>query len=50
VRAAAPIRSAILIGNQAEGGFRVDNKAGKRLQALANEEVPQDAHKQPAAK
>jgi hypothetical protein len=35
-----PIRSAILIGNQAEGGFSFTNKAGKRLQALANEEKP----------
>jgi hypothetical protein len=30
--------SAILMGNQAEGGFSVDNRAGTRTQLLANEE------------
>jgi hypothetical protein len=40
VEAGEQVRSAILIGNQAEGGFSVRNKAGKRLQALANEEKP----------
>ncbi|MEN6450072.1 MAG: glycosyl hydrolase family 28-related protein [Thermoguttaceae bacterium] len=35
-----PVRSAILLGNQAEGGFTFANKAGKRLQATANEEKP----------
>jgi len=32
------VRSAILSSNQASGGFRVENKAGKRVQMLANEE------------
>ena len=31
------VKSAILTGNQAEGGFRTDNQAGERLQMLANE-------------
>jgi hypothetical protein len=35
------VKSAILTGNQAEGGFMTDNKAGNRMQALANE--PPDA-------
>lgn len=35
-----PVRSAILIGNQAEGGFSFKNMAGKRVQATANEEKP----------
>ncbi|MCE5267983.1 MAG: glycoside hydrolase family 55 protein [Planctomycetaceae bacterium] len=35
-----PVRSAILTANQAEGGFTFRNKAGKRLQAVANEEKP----------
>ncbi len=34
------VRSAILLGNQAESGFRVDNQAGTRTQAVANEEDP----------
>ncbi|MHB0960692.1 MAG: glycoside hydrolase family protein [Pirellulaceae bacterium] len=34
------VRSAILIGNQAESGFRVDNQAGARTQTLANEVDP----------
>jgi hypothetical protein len=38
VRARSEVRSAILTGNQAEGGFRTDNQAGKRLQMFANEE------------
>jgi hypothetical protein len=37
VAAKAPVRSAILLGNQAEGGFRVNNQAGKRVQTVANE-------------
>lgn len=32
------VRSAIIMGNQAAGGFRVRNHAGKRTQILANEE------------
>ncbi|MGA7702018.1 MAG: glycosyl hydrolase family 28-related protein [Thermoguttaceae bacterium] len=35
------VKSAMLTGNQAEGGFMTDNKAGNRMQALANE--PPDA-------
>lgn len=33
------VRSAILTANQANGGFRVDNQAGKRTQSVANEEA-----------
>ena len=40
VLAGPAVRSAILLGNQAESGFRVDNQAGTRTQALANEEDP----------
>jgi hypothetical protein len=32
------VKSAILLGNQAQGGFQSENRAGKRLQSLANEE------------
>lgn len=32
------VQSAILMGNQATGGFRVENQAGKRTQLVANEE------------
>jgi hypothetical protein len=32
------VKSAILTGNQADGGFLTDNKAGNRVQALANEQ------------
>jgi hypothetical protein len=39
VAAAKDVKSAILTGNQAKGGFRVDNQAGKRTQAMANEEA-----------
>ena len=38
------VRSAILIGNQAESGFRVDNQAGKRTQLVANEAGPDRSH------
>ncbi|HEV57341.1 MAG TPA: hypothetical protein ENN87_07565 [Phycisphaerales bacterium] len=40
VRIGKDVRSAILIGNQAEDGFRVDNQAGRRTQRLANEADP----------
>ncbi|HEX2972450.1 MAG TPA: glycosyl hydrolase family 28-related protein [Tepidisphaeraceae bacterium] len=40
VQAGQRVRSAILTSNQAYGGFRVDNQAGKRTQLLANEEEP----------
>jgi hypothetical protein len=43
VRAAATARSVILIGNQAESGFRVDNQAGNRTQMVANEQDPIEA-------
>ncbi len=43
VRAARGVRSAILIGNQAESGFQVDNQAGSRTQLVANEEDPVEA-------
>jgi hypothetical protein len=46
VQVQEPVRSAILMGNQAEGGFHVDNQAGKRTQTLTNEESPEE----PAAK
>ena len=38
VQARGDVKSAILTGNQAEGGFRTDNQAGRRLQAVANEQ------------
>ncbi|GMU22604.1 MAG: hypothetical protein AMXMBFR13_26890 [Phycisphaerae bacterium] len=38
VQVGEKVRSAILSSNQASGGFRVENKAGKRVQMLANEE------------
>lgn len=38
VRVARDVRSAILSSNQAPGGFRVENRAGTRVQTLANEE------------
>jgi len=37
------VRSAILTANQAPGGFRAVNRAGKRVQMLANEEDPLEA-------
>ncbi|MHB8972744.1 MAG: glycosyl hydrolase family 28-related protein [Pirellulaceae bacterium] len=40
VLAGPAVRSAILLGNQAESGFRVDNQAGMRTQTVANEEDP----------
>jgi hypothetical protein len=43
VQAAKEVRSALLTGNQAEGGFQVDNQAGKRLQTAANEEPSEAA-------
>jgi hypothetical protein len=38
VKAAMEVKSAIMVGNQAEGGFKAENHAGKRLQMQANEE------------
>jgi hypothetical protein len=38
VLAGKNVKSAILTGNQATGGFNANNQAGKRLQAVANEE------------
>lgn len=40
VRVGSAVRSTILTANQAAGGFLVRNEAGKRCQALANEECP----------
>jgi hypothetical protein len=42
VTAGSNIISAILTGNQAEGGFRVDNHAGNRAQIALNEQDPID--------
>ncbi len=50
VQVKEPVQSAILTANQAAGGFRVDNQAGKRVQTLANEEAPAEASRHPAAK
>jgi len=47
VQVAEQVRSAILGANQAEGGFQVDNQAGKRLQTFATEEPPEAAPAQP---
>lgn len=38
VAAGPAVKSAILTGNQAKGGFQAGNQAGKRLQSAANEE------------
>ncbi len=43
VLAGERVRSAILTGNQALGGFRADNRAGIRVQMLANETDPLEA-------
>jgi hypothetical protein len=43
VQVAAGVRSAILMGNQAEGGFHVINEAEARTQMLANEVDPLEA-------
>jgi hypothetical protein len=43
VQAGENVRSAILTANQATGGFRTVNRAGKRVQMLANEEDPLEA-------
>ncbi len=40
VAVASNVASAILIGNQAAGGFRVDNSAGERAQIALNEPDP----------
>jgi hypothetical protein len=40
VHAGERVRSAILLGNQAEGGFHAVNLAGPRVQLLANEPDP----------
>jgi hypothetical protein len=38
VLAGKDVKSVILTGNQAKGGFHAENQAGKRVQAIANEE------------
>ncbi len=43
VQVAEQVRSAILLGNQAQGGFRAENRAGQRVQLLANETNPLEA-------
>jgi hypothetical protein len=43
VLAGKQVRSVILTSNQAQGGFRVDNQAGKRVQMLANEPSAEDS-------
>jgi len=40
VQVAEPVRSALLVGNQATGGFVVENFAGTRTQLAANETSP----------
>ncbi|MBM3858973.1 MAG: hypothetical protein FJ395_04900 [Verrucomicrobia bacterium] len=35
-----PVKSALLVGNQASGGFVAENKAGTRTQLAANESSP----------
>jgi hypothetical protein len=40
VQVGEKVASALLIGNQAPGGFQVENRAGKRMQSLANEQDP----------
>lgn len=37
---AAAVQSALFVGNQASGGFEIDNQAGSRTQAMANEAPP----------
>lgn len=43
VQVGAKVQSAILSSNQAVGGFRVVNNAGRRTQVFANEADPLDA-------
>ena len=48
VRIEEPVASALLVGNQASGGFEADNHAGKRVQLAANDlpvEWPADGKK-----
>jgi len=40
VQIAKPVKSALLVGNQASGGFETENLAGKRTQLSANEASP----------
>lgn len=40
VQVAETVKSALLVGNQATGGFNVENRAGARTQLAANEAVP----------
>jgi hypothetical protein len=40
VQVAEPVKSALLAGNQASGGFVAENRAGKRTQLSANESAP----------
>ncbi len=43
VQTGAKVRSAILVANQAHGGFRVDNQGARHVQMLANEQDAMDA-------
>jgi len=43
VRVGEGVRSAILVANQAAGGFKVENHAGRRTRTHANEEDPLEA-------
>ncbi|MBN1124048.1 MAG: hypothetical protein JXA82_03510 [Sedimentisphaerales bacterium] len=40
IRVAKEVKSAIIMGNQAEDGLTVENNAGKKTQILANEDDP----------
>lgn len=40
VQVGEKVTSALLTGNQAPGGFQVENRAGKRMQSVANEQDP----------
>jgi len=44
VRVGPQVRSAILSSNQAPGGFRIENHAGRRLQTAANEQNAMEEH------
>jgi hypothetical protein len=43
VQAGREVKSAILTANQANGGFRIENNAGNRVQTLANERPDAEA-------
>ncbi len=43
VQVGQKVRSAILVANQAQGGFRIENQAGQHVQMMANEQNPLEA-------